>query len=117
MKVSFRRRRSTKEIWQKYVMGSGLDKMPPIPVPPELRPRPHGPGPGKSSCEEAAPPQPGAQYSSLSEESDSVAARVKSRLKRVSEGGRERRHLQFTFIPQQGAIQLRSDPGVTSGVR
>ena len=61
--------------------------MPPIAVPPELRPRPRPRGPrcvrGPSP---ESPPTAAAieNYSSISEEGESVAARVKKRLQRVS---------------------------------
>ena len=67
--------------------------MSPIPVPPELRPRARGKlrGPkcvrGSSLDEDPAPPSAIEKYSSISEdaeENDSVAARVKKRLQRVS---------------------------------
>ena len=64
-------------------MGASNQKMSPIPVPvpPELRPR------GPKSVRGPSPVHPVAaptdKYSSLSEETDSVAARVKKRLQRV----------------------------------
>ena len=60
--------------------------MPPIAVPPELRPRPRPRGPRCVRGPSPVNPTTAAieSYSSISEEGESVAARVKKRLQRVS---------------------------------